>query len=357
MRRLAIVLLLAPALFAAALEAAYESPVCAAYKFAAAAGDSYLAMPAGRPSVFSGRVSSASGSKIFASFGAGGVAAKSHYLRFATGALRGAWFDILSASGNEIVLDISASDAAKISAGDEFKIAPHNTLGSIFKDCQGLKKSDGGVPGVGCAYVFKFSYFDSENKMRIPEGVNRAPSGVFYLRKDAAGERWVLKGGDASKDYSAEIVEPDCFLIVRSPESFGLNICGEVLPAPISLNFKNASTEGRQDNFFAAPTLTELPISALDCLIENSIMAEGSLQDPAAGDCIMVFEKSNSAENPLPQKIYFYSGGWQRADGEFKNISPAAADVLDFSQALVFRISKLNPLQEKRAQITPEYAK
>ena len=263
----------------------------------------------------------------------------------------------MSASKNEIVLDISAPAASKISAGDEFKIIPHNTLGSIFKNCAGLKKSEGEVPGVGCAYVFKFSYFDSENKMQIPEGANRAPSGVFYLRKDAAGARWVLKGGDASKDYSAEIVEPGCFLIVRSPESFELNLCGEVLPAPVFLNFKNASIDGRQDNFFAAPALTELPISAFDCLIENSIMSEGSLQAPSASDCIMVFEKSNSAENPVPKKIYFYSGGWHRADGEFKNISPAAGDVLDFSCALVFRISKLNPLEEKLAQITPEYAK
>ncbi|MBR4598030.1 MAG: TIGR02597 family protein [Opitutales bacterium] len=336
----------------------YYSPICAAYNFSASQGDAFLTVPAARQIVFSGIVKSAEGGEIFADLSGASADcfAKKHYVKFVSGGLKGAWFKICANSLLSLELDISETDAAKISAGDEFKIIPFWTLDTLLPEGAGLKKSEGEISGTECAYVFKFSYFDFGGEMRIPEGINRAPSSVFYFRKDAGGGRWVLKGDPSLADCGGEILEPDCFLIVRTPENFEMVLCGEVFKLPKSLVFKNLG-EAAQDNFYAAPTLTALPITALNPLIENSIMAENSLQNPEAGDFVMAFAKSNSAENPKPEKIYFYSGTWYRTDAEFKNPAPAGGDVLEAGEALVFRLSALSPHSQKRAEIVPEYAK
>ena len=132
--------------------------------------------------------------------------------------------------------------------------------------------SEGEVAGVGCSYVFKYSYFDKNGEMQIPEGVNRAVSGVFYYLKNSGGGRWVMKNGSFDFDAGGEIIEPDSFVILRNPRDVRLNICGEVFKSASVLDFKNPSGEIWQENFFASPTLTSVKISSFAVFLSADIL-------------------------------------------------------------------------------------
>lgn len=335
-----------------------ETPVLASYSFECKAGDSFIAVHPKNQSDFHGEVSDVGANSISqkTKIWNENCFAGTHYVLFSSGSLKGAWFNILSNDSSSVVLNIDSSEIAKINKSDSFRIIAHWTLNSLFPGGGGLMASEGEVAGVGCSYVFKYSYFDKNGEMQIPEGVNRAVSGVFYYLKNSGGGRWVMKNGSFDFDAGGEIIEPDSFLILRNPQDVRLNICGEVFKSASVLDFKNPSGEIWQENFFASPTLTSVKISSFAVLLENGIMNAGSLENPQNSDFIAVFDNSESGVNKKPSKIYVYDGGWFRLDSDFKNPVSAGGDILDSKDAVIFRFSRLAPRTAKRVKITPDYA-
>ncbi|MBR4598348.1 MAG: TIGR02597 family protein, partial [Opitutales bacterium] len=108
-----------------------ESPVFAFFKKDVRAdSEFYLGVNISRPPVFQGAVQSAlAGGKITVAgepgWSAGqfvfsdGVQNEHFYLKFTSGELEGAWYDIYSNDSSSVSISIGSGELAKISAGDK----------------------------------------------------------------------------------------------------------------------------------------------------------------------------------------------------------------------------------------------
>lgn len=65
-----------------------------------------------------------------------------YYILFTSGALEGAWFDIIQNTSSSVSLNIGKNDLSLLDRGDKFEIIAHWTLNKLFPNGGVLKKND-----------------------------------------------------------------------------------------------------------------------------------------------------------------------------------------------------------------------
>ncbi len=128
-----------------------SSPIFGTYAVDCPANtDTYIGISITREPVFIGKVQSIqSGTTNIVAQGepnwqsnqfvyVSGAQTDHYYLKFTSGELEGAWYDIKSNGAYYTEIEIGSNELAKVAAGDSFEIIPHWTLGTLFPNGGGL---------------------------------------------------------------------------------------------------------------------------------------------------------------------------------------------------------------------------
>ena len=202
-----------------------------------------------------------------------------YYLKFTSGALEGAWYDINSNDGYSVRINIGASELAKVAEGDSFQIIPHWTMSTLFPDGGGFIKSITGSTS-GVSLVYKYTKF-TEDGLLCPIGINRAMAySYFYIQRGAINS-W-RNGTNISEDSSSEVIEPNSVIKVSQPErSSTITFNGVVPECATSFEVFTALGEDgavqSQDIYVATPSAVDIKMSDLtECLVDSGAFTAGT---------------------------------------------------------------------------------
>lgn len=353
------------ALAASASAADASSQVFGAYNMTCAANSQkYLSIPLTRSPAFAGKVERApSGAEITASgnakFTAGGFVYKAgsqpnrYYLKFTSGELEGAWFDISNNSAYSVEIDIGSADTAKVAAGDSFEIIPHWTLATLFPKGAGFVKSTSKTLSLtSCTSVGKFTAQESDGSITTPVGVVSAPVKTYLYRQYGNVSAWVEKSSP-TVSRNDDIVEPNAVLLIKQPASAKASITfsGKVPMCATSLEIARLSEGSEQDNYVAVPTCTTVKLSSLTAALVESGAFEATGENAAEPADTVVCCGDGAAE-------YFYmtsssGGAWECDDAKLQ--TPAGDKVLKACAALKIRKSSTGAVEVRRIKIYPDY--
>ena len=351
---------------ASAAAADASSQVFGAYNMTCAANaQKYLSVPLTRPPAFSGKVERAlaASSEIVASgqpkFTAGGFVYNAgsqtnrYYLKFTSGELEGAWFDISNNSAYSVEIETGSSDIAKVAAGDSFEIIPHWTLSTLFPNGAGFVKSTSKTLSLtSCTSVGKFTAQESDGSITTPVGVLSTPVKTYIYRQYGKLSTWVEKSSP-TVSRNDDIVEPNAVLLVKQPASAkaSITLCGKVPMCATSVEIARLSEGSEQDNYVAVPTCTAVKLSALTAALVESGAFEATGENASEPADTVVCCGEGSAE-------YFYmasssGGAWECDDAKLQ--TPAGDKVLKACSALKIRKSSRGTVEVRRIKIYPDY--
>ncbi len=293
-----------------AYAASATSPVFGVYKIDCPAdSDTYIGIPATRTPEFSGVVEGiqTANFKIVAKgepqwttnkfVYSAGSQPNHYYLKFTSGALEGAWYDINSNDAYSLSIDIGPAEFAKISEGDSFQIIPHWTMCTLFPDGGGFIKSLTGRPS-GASLLYRYTKF-TEDGVVCPVGINRALAySYLYVQRDPING-W-RNGSDLSEDSSNEVIEPNSVIKVSQPaETSTVTFTGIIPECATSFElFTMPGEEGEsqpQDIYVATPSAVDIKMSDLtECLVNSGAFATGVR---AGTDFIYIYRNERIGKN------------------------------------------------------------
>ena len=285
-----------------------------------------------------------------------------YYVRFTSGALEGAWFDICANTSFSISLNIGQNDLSLLSKGDRFEIIPHWTLNKLFPNGGNLKKNNIPAKGTKCSIIAKYTYYDEYGNLKIPEGVNNTYQKFFYYR-DFNGDVGWRERRSSDIDWGDQIIEPNAFIVLRQPEeseSFILKIAGQVSRCSSSVEVISLS-ESNQENYMALPSCADTKLTELTEAFVGSGLMESSIGAVRPADALLVYDNSNYTPNRAPSGTYFhYSGnlseeGWYRVGTGSPSLRKADNAVIRTGSALVILKKSGSKDNFLRAKYKPSY--
>lgn len=298
-----------------------ESPVWAAFSVNCPAnGDTYVGIVSTRDVVFKGVVRkidvkssliapSTSPNWVINQFVYDGDVQLEHfYLKFTSGNLEGAWFDIVANSENGVEISISSTELSLVSVNDTFEIIPHWTFDTLFPDGGGLTKSTGRVSKAGASVIWKFTNF-GENGVECPIGANNAYSKSYYYRERGDDIGWRDGNGNSA---DLDVVEPNTFFVVRQPSdsSADVNFSGVVPMCATSFEvFAGGDGENaqNQDNYLVVPSVVDIKLSDLtECLVDSGAFKVSDGRVNAAEDTLFYYSNDSGELNRLPSNSYYF---------------------------------------------------
>lgn len=292
-----------------------------------------------------------------------GVQPDRYYVRFTSGKLEGAWFNIVSNSPYSLVLEISKNELSAVAEGDSFEIIPHWTLNTLFPDGGSLTKSSDYASGTNCSIIAKYTYLDGNGELMLPEGSNRTFQKFFYYRQRNGISEW-RERGSGETSFNDEIVEPNSFILLRQPEGVAdmeLSFAGRVSNAPTALEIGNLSPDSGQDNYIALPSAGDVKLSELtETLIDSGAMNSSSYA-VIPKDVLCVYDNSESKTNRAASYHYFYySGnssprGWYFVGSGDPALRRADGHILKSGSAMVIIRQSRGRVEFLRVKFTPEY--
>lgn len=268
-----------------------------------------------------------------------------YYLKFTSGELEGAWFDIKSNDAYSLEIEIGSAELAKVAAGDSFQIIPHWTMSTLFPDGGGFLKATKIAATAGASILYKNTAF--ENGVVYPTGANKAALESFSFRERGSAVGW----RDAKKnDASDAVIEPNAFLKVAQPAdgSSSITISGTIPMCATS--FEIFTMEGEsgtetQDIYLSVPSATDIALSELTTVLIDSgalVPSTGVAANPT--DAIYVYGNERSGKNLAADKLVFYRKRGSVAKWMDDNRNDADSLTLKAGTAIVIR---------KKADTTP----
>lgn len=352
--------------------------------------DTYISVPVNRPAEFTGVVADVDTTSkvIWAENDIGiywdnnqwvyaqGVQSNKYYLRFKTGALEGAWFNIVSNGQESLTLNISDSDILLVADNDEYEIIPHWTLTTLYPNGEGFTKSTALSQGVSCSLIYKHTSIDSNNEPVMEVGADTLPVIAYYYRDRSTTQRWQKQVGTTHSDATDEILEPMFIAFVRQAASLPSDVIassnGAVPACAFSLEFGQLVADSAQDNYVAIPTCAGMKVSDLTSamiIVGNPDTSpikyqQGGLSPtPAGRDTVLYYNNTISTGlNILPDYSFMYwnsttpaNSGWYRSGIEAwrdRNVND-----MDLEGGKVFFIRKVAATTPAfyRVQIRPTY--
>lgn len=289
--------------------AAASTPIFGTYKVECPAdSDTYIGISATRSPEFTGTVQSviASSFKVVANgepnwqvnkFVFSDTQANHYYLKFTSGALEGAWYDINSNDAYSLSIDIGSEEFAKIAEGDSFQIIPHWTMETLFPEGGGFIKSLTGRPS-GASLLYRYTKF-TEDGVVCPVGINRALAySYLYVQRDPING-W-RNGSDLSEDSSNEVIEPNSVIKVSQPAETSIITLNGIIPecATSFELFTMLGEEGEsqpQDIYVATPSAVDIKMSDLtECLVGSGAFATGVR---AGTDFVYIYRNERIGKN------------------------------------------------------------
>lgn len=295
-----------------------SSPIWGTYKVECPANsDTYIGISITREPVFIGKVQSIqSGTTNIVAQGEPnwttnqfvyGTGSNDHYyLKFTSGELEGAWYDIKSNGTYFAEIEIGNSERAKISVNDSFEIIPHWTLATLFPNGGGFTKSTKISMGTGATYLYKYTKWNNGITYQI--GTNRAAMDSFFYRERGTAIGW---HNNAKSDASNEIIEPNTVLkVVQPDEACSIAVNGVIPMCATSFEvftISDENTVNNQDIYIAAPSATDIKLSDLtSCLIDSNAFASSTGIVSAPVDTLFLYANEKVGKNLVADHICYY---------------------------------------------------
>ena len=260
-----------------------ESPVWGTYKVECPANsDTYIGITTTRAPVFTGKVQSVqNGTTNIVAQGepnwsanqfvyVAGSQTNHYYLKFTSGELEGAWYDIKSNGAYFAEIEIGSAELAKVQANDTFQIIPHWTLQTLFPNGDGFVKATS-KSTTGITKIYKYTKYEN-GEIIYPTGSNNAPLVEYYYRERSPYFAWM---SDSSTIATYDVIEPNAVLIIRQPSKApaSVSINGIVPMCKTSLLVSNLSATEDTDNYFAVPSRSDMIVSDFnESLIDSGVL-------------------------------------------------------------------------------------
>ena len=328
-----------------------ESPVWGTYKVECPANsDTYIGITTTRAPVFTGKVQSVqNGTTNIVAQGepnwsanqfvyVAGSQTDHYYLKFTSGELEGAWYDIKSNGAYFAEIEIGSAELAKVKANDSFQIIPHWTLATLFPDGGGFTKSTKMTMGTGATFLYKYTKWN--DGMVYQSGTNRAAVDSFFYRERGTTVGW---RNNAKKDASDEVIEPNGVLkVVQPDEACAIAITGVIPMCATSFEVFTTEADGvvdNQDIYVAVPSAVNMKLSELtSSLIDTNIFASSTGMVSAPVDTLFLYQNEKVGKNLVADETCYYRK--RGATTKWLDSAKADANNLELKASAVMKIRK-----------------
>ena len=304
------------------------TPVGAVSVPALANSETFLAMPLSRAPVFTGVVSSVSGSTLNVAGTPGWTAnqfvkslpsqSNTYYVRLRTGALAGQYFTVASNGSNSLTVDNGGLDLSIIAASDKIEVTPYWSLGTLLP-----------ASAAGTAFTASASAFTRQTEIYFPNlnhnGVNPPTDETFYFLNGA----WRKVGAAATVSFDDRVILPDVFVKLRNRAAAStVTVVGQVESGAVGSVINRGTV--KIDN------VVSISFPADVSLANSGLISSGAFQASASAfsrsDELLVFSDSAAGVNrPATATYYYLNSAWRKVG------SPATTD---FSNDQVFKAAK-----------------
>jgi uncharacterized protein (TIGR02597 family) len=227
---------------------------------------------------------------------AAGVQSNTYYARFDSGALEGAFYNVLSNNQNTLTLDASPDALSAITTNDIVTIIPYWSLGSAFPNGSGILVS----PTPGNRYT-EILFPDQTGT-----GINLSAVTVYYFY----GGFWKVLG--QSGNHNDDIIPLNSSFVVRQNVATNstMTAAGSVVVTKLVVGLRVGPTTG-QDN---AVGLTRTSTVTLN---NAGLISSGAfLSSPLPGnrtDELLTFDNTEVVKNRSSSAVYYYwNNAWRR---------------------------------------------
>lgn len=349
--------------------ASAESPVFCSYKITCKANsDTYVSVPATRASEFNGVVEAvvSDGNKIVVRgepnfennrfVYSAGIQRNHYYLKFTSGELEGAWYDIKANDAYSVNIEIGAGELSKVASDDSFEIIPHWTFATLFPNGGGFTKSKTIFQGSGASRLYKYTLF-GENGLEYSIGVNGEVKSSYFYHELNSDKAW--KNGDR-ENVDDEVIEPNAVFIVRQPDNDASITYNGVIPmcATSFEVFTEFDGDGvpNQDVYLAVPSAVDIKLSDLtQCLVESGAFAASTGLFYSPEDVLYVFNNQSEGVNLSPDAACYY----RKTSRENKWIDASRNDadnlVLKSCAAIILMKKSNGAAEAVRCKFKPNY--
>ena len=353
--------------------ASAESPIWGTYKVECPANsDTYIGITTTRAPVFTGKVQSVqSGTTNIVAQGepnwsanqfvyVAGSQTNHYYLKFTSGELEGAWYDIKSNGAYFAEIEIGSAELAKVKADDTFQIIPHWTLATLFPNGGGFTKATKLSPTAGATILRKYTKYTDEG-IQYTIGTNKLPSVGFFYRSFGTKQTWMDTDLNEVNDA---VIEPNAVIKVVSSTNKDIATYNGVISKcatsfEIFTSIKDNVVQS-QDIYVATPSAVDIELKELtDALIgttENPGPFEASKKlVPSAVDTILVYDSKEGVKDALPAKKFFYRNFNTTKKWLDSDLSDADEVTLKSSTAIVIRKKAGADTTYSRVTFRPSY--
>ena len=281
-----------------------------------------------------------------------GVQSNYYYLKFISGALEGAWYNIKANDSYSIEIEIDDSEIAMISVGDSFQIIPHWSLNTLLPDGRGVTKNQVRNYGRNATTIYKYTGFEN-GEIFYQTGKNNSADCAYYYREYGETSSWMNVSVQAPDD----IIEPDTFFMVRQPSDAAIStyVSGVLPLCATSIVASNLSETCDTDNYIVVPSATDISLSDLtDALVGSGLFVARTTRAYLAVDTLYAYDNSLSGENRSSSGAYYYRS-YQDSAHWYEGTSASDSVMLKAGTAIVLRKLNTGRIESFRAKFTPSY--
>ena len=340
-----------------------ESPVWGTYKVECPANsDTYIGITTTRAPVFTGKVQSVqSGTTNIVAQGepnwsanqfvyVAGSQTNHYYLKFTSGELEGAWYDIKSNGAYFAEIEIGSAELAKVKANDTFQIIPHWTLATLFPNGGGFVSASSMS---NSSTLWKYTSWSETNGVEYTIGTDNAFKKSYYYRKGASKSAWCNAAG---KVVSDEVIEPNAFFLVVQPSTPSTVCYSSVVPmSPTSIDVY-VSADSDQDIYFPVPSAVDMTVADLnEALIDSKIFT--SSESSQGIDWLLIYNNKKTGRDVPADLICYHRSKnsrqqWCNIGGSNVNTSTLKA-----GGAIIFQKKTTGEERIARIVFKPNYIK
>ena len=282
-----------------------------------------------------------------------GTQSNHYYLKFTSGALEGAWYDIKGNDAYSLEIVIGAAELTKVAAGDSFQIIPHWTLATLFPNGATFTKCTTKAPS-DITFIYKYTGYEN-GEIVYPTGKNNSPQMRYFYTTYREKNSWMSSTSVVAND---DIIEPNAFIFIRQPIDAATiaNFSGEIPMCKTSFVVSNLSTESDTDNYIAIPSATDMEIGELtQSFIEGGAFVPQDTKRNFGKDVLYTYNNVEVGKNVAPAHAYYYKT-YNGANKWYEGSADSDANTLKAcTEVAMLRKQNVGEIKSFRVTFTPKY--